>query len=85
MNALSAQGTLTRWARWVRLHRRLVIAGWVAAVAVAMAASHPAGTRYDNNLSLPGTESQRATDTDDDGGPFDPCVLAAAGAERRRQ
>jgi len=61
MNALFTQGTLTRLARWVRVHRRLVIAGWIAAVVVAMAAAHSAGTRNDNNLSLSGTESQRAT------------------------
>ena len=40
----------------------MVIAGWLPAVLGAMAAAHSAGTRYGNNLALPGTESQRATD-----------------------
>ena len=61
MNLEIRQGSLARWARWVRTHRRLVIVGWLAAVLVAMAAAHSAGTRYANNLSLPGTDSQQAT------------------------
>jgi RND superfamily putative drug exporter len=39
----------------------VVIMGWVAAVLVAMLAAHSAGSRYVNNLSLPGTDSQRVT------------------------
>jgi RND superfamily putative drug exporter len=46
----------------MRAHPRLVIGGWLAAVIVAMAAAHAAGTRYGNNLSLPGTDSQRAAE-----------------------
>ncbi|MBV9414323.1 MAG: hypothetical protein JO363_05040, partial [Solirubrobacterales bacterium] len=55
-------GSLARWAGWMRAHRRLVLGGWTIAVIVAMAAAHSAGTRYANNLSLRGTDSQRATD-----------------------
>jgi putative drug exporter of the RND superfamily len=54
-------GAVARVSLWVRAHRRLVIVGWVALLVVAMAASQAAGTRYVNNLSLPGTDSQRAT------------------------
>ena len=62
MRIQASQGSLARWARGVRAHRWLVVAGWLAAVLVAMAAAHSAGTRYANNLALPGTASQRATD-----------------------
>jgi len=61
MNLNSSHGSLARWARWTRAHRRLVIMVWVAAVLVAMFAAHSAGSRYVNNLSLPGTESQQVT------------------------
>ncbi|MBV9193382.1 MAG: MMPL family transporter [Solirubrobacterales bacterium] len=61
MSPAARQGYLVQWGGWVRGHRRLVIAAWLAAVFVAMAAAHSAGTRYANNLSLPGTDSQRAT------------------------
>jgi putative drug exporter of the RND superfamily len=55
-------GLVARIARWAMGHRRLVIAGWLAALLVVMAASHRVGAHYVNNLSLPGTDSQRATD-----------------------
>jgi RND superfamily putative drug exporter len=37
-----------------------VIFGWVLVLILAMAASHAAGAKYVNNLSLPGTDSERA-------------------------
>ena len=52
MSLQSPPGYLVRWVHWVRAHRRIVIAGWLAAVLIAMAAAHSAGTRYANNLSL---------------------------------
>ena len=39
-----------------------MLGAWVVALVVAMAASHAAHPRYVNNVSLPGTDSQRATD-----------------------
>jgi putative drug exporter of the RND superfamily len=40
----------------------MVVAGWLALLVVTMVASHRVGARYVNNLSLRGTDSQRATD-----------------------
>jgi putative drug exporter of the RND superfamily len=54
-------GVVARTARYATRHPRLIVAGWVFALVVAMGASHAAGTKFVNNLSLPGTESQRAT------------------------
>src|SRR3954452_2510224 len=55
-------GAVARLARWATRHRAAVVVGWVAAVVAAMAASQSAHPHYVNNLSLPGTDSQRATD-----------------------
>ena len=57
-----APGAIARLSSWVRAHSRLVIIVWIAVFVVAMAASSSAGKRFINNVSLPGTESQRATD-----------------------
>ena len=57
----SRRGHVLRLARWAAAHGRLVIGGWLAVLVVAMVVSHSAGTRYANDLSLPGTDSQRAT------------------------
>ena len=43
-------------------HRRLVIAGWVALLVLAVGAAGSIGSNYQNVFKLPGTESQRATD-----------------------
>jgi RND superfamily putative drug exporter len=56
------RSVIARIAAWVVAHRRRVTLGWIALLVVAMAASHAAKPRYVNNLALPGTESQRATD-----------------------
>jgi putative drug exporter of the RND superfamily len=53
-------GVVARTAAWTVAHPKRVIFGWVLVLIVAMAASHAAGTKYVNNLSLPGTDSERA-------------------------
>ncbi len=42
-------------------HPKRVIFGWALVLILAMAASHAAGAKYVNNLSLPGTDSERAS------------------------
>ena len=49
-------------ARWSIAHRRTVIALWVAALVVSIATAGVVKNRFDNNLTLPHTEAQRATD-----------------------
>ena len=53
---------IARVSRFCVDHRRAVILGWVAVVVAALALSSAVGTRYATNFSLPGAESQRATD-----------------------
>src|SRR4051812_15756239 len=55
-------GVVGRLARWAVAHRGRVAIGWIALLIVAMAASSAVKPHYVNNLSLPGTDSQRATD-----------------------
>jgi putative drug exporter of the RND superfamily len=49
-------------ARWSVRHRRLIIVAWIAALVSLMGASHVAGSRFANNLTLPGTDSTRGVD-----------------------
>jgi RND superfamily putative drug exporter len=60
--ASSAQrrGAVARTAAWTVAHPKRVVFGWVLVLILAMAASHAAGAKYVNNLSLPGTDSERA-------------------------
>jgi putative drug exporter of the RND superfamily len=60
--ASSAQrrGAVARTAAWTVAHPKRVVFGWVLLLILAMAASHAAGAKYVNNLSLPGTDSERA-------------------------
>ena len=51
--------TITGWS--VR-HRKLIIAAWTAALVLLMGASHTAGDRFANNLTLPGTDSTHGVD-----------------------
>ena len=51
---------MTRLARWCFRHRRLVLAGWLLALAVALGAAHVTGSSFDSDLSLPATDSQAA-------------------------
>jgi RND superfamily putative drug exporter len=43
-------------------HRRLIIAAWIVALVSLMGASHVAGNKFANNLTLPGTDSTRGVD-----------------------
>jgi RND superfamily putative drug exporter len=56
------RGIVARVARWATLHRRAVVIGWIALLVVTLGISGALGTKYSNNFSLGGTESQRATD-----------------------
>jgi RND superfamily putative drug exporter len=53
---------LARVARFSISHRRAVLLGWVGVLVAAVALSSAVGTRYASDFSLPGTDSQRATD-----------------------
>ncbi len=55
-------GLLARVAAWTMNHKRIVLGGWLVALVIAMAASHRVGSHFVNNLSLGGTDSQRAVD-----------------------
>jgi RND superfamily putative drug exporter len=57
MSTLAAVLTL---ARWSTVHRRLVAAGWVVVLAVAVAVWLGFGSRYSNDFHLPNTGSERA-------------------------
>jgi hypothetical protein len=53
---------MTRVADWCIAHRRRVVVVWVAVAIVATALAGLAGNRYATNFTLPGTESQHASD-----------------------
>jgi RND superfamily putative drug exporter len=48
--------------RVLRAHPRGVVLAWLALVVLAMAGARAASPHYVNNLALPGTDSQRATE-----------------------
>jgi RND superfamily putative drug exporter len=50
-----------RLSAWVRAHRKLVLIGWVAVLIASMGAANAAKNHFVNNVSLSGTDSQRAT------------------------
>ncbi|WP_198543116.1 MMPL family transporter [Pseudofrankia sp. BMG5.36] len=56
------RGLFGRVARWSTSHRRMIVAGWLVLLVAGFGISAAAGTRFDNALSLPGSDSQRATD-----------------------
>jgi putative drug exporter of the RND superfamily len=56
-------GILYGLARFCVRRRFVVLAVWLVAAVVLVAASHTLGDNTNDNLSLPGTDSQRATDT----------------------
>jgi putative drug exporter of the RND superfamily len=60
LNPSPRVGWIGRVAAWAIGHRRLVIAGWIIALVVAMGASHAAKPNYINDLTLNGTDSQQA-------------------------
>ena len=47
-------------ARWCFRHRRIVVLGWVAAIAALLWLTGAVGTAYSDSFSLPGTESTKA-------------------------
>ena len=55
-------GFVARAGRWAAHHRRLVLVGWIVLLVGSLGISSAVGTNYSTNFSLPGTESQRATD-----------------------
>ncbi|MFE6487796.1 MMPL family transporter, partial [Streptomyces sp. NPDC057757] len=52
---------LYRLARWAFRRRRLVLALWILAAGTAITLSVVGGGKTDNTFTVPGTESQRAT------------------------
>ena len=59
----SGPGWVARVAAWSVSHRRIVIGAWVVALVVAMGASNAAKPNFINDLTLNGTDSQRAIQT----------------------
>src|SRR5271169_3539366 len=57
-----APGLVARVANWSAGHRRTVIIGWIVLLIGSFALSGAIGTNFENNFSLPGTQSQRAID-----------------------
>jgi putative drug exporter of the RND superfamily len=55
-------GLVARVAQWVLGRRRGVVIGWLVLLIAALGVSGALGSRFANNFSLPGTESQRAAD-----------------------
>jgi len=55
-------GIVARVARSAAGHRRRVVIGWLVLLVGALGLSGAVGSRFANNFSLPGTESQRAAD-----------------------
>jgi putative drug exporter of the RND superfamily len=55
-------GLIARVGDAVARHRRAVLIGWLVLIIGALGLSSALGSKYANNFSLPGTESQRAAD-----------------------
>jgi RND superfamily putative drug exporter len=53
---------MLKLARWCISHRRQVVMGWVAIAVLTTVLAGTVGRQYATNFSLPGTESQRASD-----------------------
>ncbi|MGP3989833.1 MMPL family transporter [Streptomyces sp. 3N207] len=58
----SSSGTFGRLAAWSQRHRRAAVLLWILLLAVITVGSQAAGSNYRNDFTLPGTESQAATD-----------------------
>ena len=56
------RGTLLGIVRWCIAHRRRVVVVWVAVAVLATVLAGSVGRQYASDFSLPGTESQRASD-----------------------
>jgi len=55
-------GVVARAGSWASRHRRVVLIGWIVLLVGSLGISRAVGSNFSNNFSLPGTESQRATD-----------------------
>jgi putative drug exporter of the RND superfamily len=55
-------GLIARVARWTIAHRRTTVLSWIVLLVAILGVSGAVGSKYSNNNSLKGTESQRATD-----------------------
>jgi putative drug exporter of the RND superfamily len=55
-------GIVARVARSVLRHRVRVLVGWLLMLVVALGLSSAVGTKFSNNFSLPGTQSQHVAD-----------------------
>jgi putative drug exporter of the RND superfamily len=53
---------MTSLARWCYRRRRIVLGGWLLALVTGVLLSMAIGSHYNNDFSLPGTDSQRASD-----------------------
>lgn len=51
---------MSRLAHWCFLHRRAVVAGWLLILVVTVALSQSIGSKFNESVSLPGTDSQAA-------------------------
>src|SRR3984885_7023658 len=58
----SRSHAMLKLARWCISHRRQVVVGWVAIAVLITVLAGAVGRQYATNFSLPGTESQRASD-----------------------
>src|ERR1700733_3992073 len=58
----SRSHAMLKLARWCTSHRRQVVVGWGAIAFVSTVLAGAVGRQYATNFSLPGTESQRASD-----------------------
>ncbi len=59
---MQKQTAMLRVARWCIDHRRAVVAAWVVISILTTVVAASAGNRYATDFTLPGTESQRASD-----------------------
>jgi uncharacterized membrane protein YdfJ with MMPL/SSD domain len=49
-------------ARWSTTHRKRVVAGWIVLLVLSLGAASRLKNHFDNNLTLPNTGAQRASD-----------------------
>ncbi|WP_405614758.1 MMPL family transporter [Streptomyces sp. NBC_01508] len=75
---------MSRLAHWCFLHRRAVVAGWLLVLVVTVALSQSIGSKYNESVSLPGTDSQAAVNLLTDNfpaasGESDQIVIEATG------
>jgi len=62
LSALVMSSEMVRLAAWSMEHRRRVIAAWIALLVVSLGAAGSLKSQFDNDLTLPRTDAQRAAD-----------------------